>query len=91
MEYAGKQPPFDLDLTARILGHGVGSVILYEDSDWMHRNMAILMAGELLTERKTNSYAMLSPKIIPLRLWCDERINRLKPFMGSFRNIQKNA
>lgn len=34
----GATPPLDLDVTAVMLAHGVGSMILHEDSDWMERS-----------------------------------------------------
>lgn len=33
----GARPPLELDVTAIVLAHGVGSTILHEDSDWMKR------------------------------------------------------
>lgn len=33
----GARPPLDLDVTAVMLAHGVGSTILHEDSEWMAR------------------------------------------------------
>ena len=59
----GAKPPLNLDLTAIVLAHGVGSTILHENSDWIKQNLHdSRKAGNLLMGLNSETSDLMFPE-----------------------------